>query len=161
MKTAAARTATPPTADPAMTAILAPPESPVSFSSGAGDAVAVGVVVIVAVVVRPALVVVMVLFVAVLLVVLDDLVEVETLDCKASQSFLDMDSGVFESEQCVLKASQVLSMSSGSSSAMHFPALVTKLPPLLQRHWFICGTVLPLHRESSEALSRHCCVPEG
>lgn len=104
MKTAAARTATPPAADPAMTAILAPPESPLSLSSGAEVDVAVGVVVIVAVVVCPALVVVIVLALAVLLVVLDDVVEVETLDC-AIHSFLLMDSGVFESEQCKLKTS--------------------------------------------------------
>lgn len=160
MNTAAARTAAPPTADPAMTAILAPPESPVSLASGTGDEVAVGVDVIVAVVVCPALVVLMVLFVAVLLVVLADGV-VETLDNSAIHSFLDTLSGVEESEQCNSKASQVLSMSSGSSSAMHLAAFVTKFPPLPQRHWFICGTVLPLQRESSEALSRHCCVPEG
>lgn len=135
MKTAAARTAAPPAADPAMTAILAPPESPL-LSSGAGVDVAVGVVVIVAVVVCPALVVVMVLVIAVLLVVLVLVAvdEVETLDCSAIQSFLEMDSGVFESKQCKLKISQVLSMSSGSSAAMHFAALMTKLPPLLQRH---------------------------
>lgn len=105
MKTAAARTATPPAADPAMTAILAPPESPLSLSSGAEVDVAVGVVVIVAVVVCPALVVVIVLALAVLLVVLDDVVEVETLDCCAIHCFLSMDSGVFESEQCKLKTS--------------------------------------------------------
>lgn len=143
-----------------MTAILVPPDNPVSLSSGGGDEVAVGVVVTVAVVVWPALVVVIELFVAVLLVVLADVV-VETLDSSAIHSFLGMDNGVLESEQWRLRASQVLSMSSGSSFAMHFAALVTKSPPLLQRHWFICGTVLPLQRESSEASSKHCCVPEG
>jgi hypothetical protein len=116
-----------------MTAILVPPESPVSFSSGTGDEVAVGVVAIVAVVVCPALVVVMMLFVAVLLAVLADVV-VETLDCSAIHAFLEMEIGVLESEQCNSKAPQVLSMSSGSCSAMHLAALVTKFPPLLQRH---------------------------
>jgi hypothetical protein len=145
-----------------MTAILAPPESPASLSSVSGDEVAAGVVVTVAVVVCPALVlvVVMVLFIAVLLVVLADVV-VETLDNSAIHSFLDMLRGVEESLQCNSKASHVLSMSSGSCCAMHFAAFVTKSPPLLQRHPFICGTVLPLQRESSEALLRHCCVPEG
>lgn len=88
-----------------MTAILAPPESAVSLSSGTGDDVAVGVVVIVAVVVCPALVVTMVLVVAVLLVVLVADVEVETLDCCAIHSFLEIWSGVLESEQCKLKIS--------------------------------------------------------
>lgn len=56
---------------------------------------------------------------------------------------------------------QVLSRSGESFCAMHCAELVTKLPPLLHRHWFIWAEVSPVQSLLLEASLRHDCVPEG
>lgn len=69
--------------------------------------------------------------------------------------------GVFDVEQALDMVSYTLDTSSASFWPRHCAALMTKPPPLLQRHLFRSGIVDPVHLDASAASYRHGCAFVG